>query len=367
MDFEKQAGAASREDFASNEEQVAAKKAAIAEAAAAGDYDKVAELAQAAKGLETSKNEMMSNTEDAARAENAERDAAAKKEGDHVEALEMNKAFDESQAAEKAAQERAKIAEADKLSAEADAAAAAKLAEQIKSGNVGVEVQSAEVVQDKPIGNTFEAPKNETFEKYGEKMRGAAAELVNVKKQMQANEKIMYSKELDMAERLKAQDENKALNETRNKLREDALFGAEFRRQKTGESYSEYSDYQRKTLDEYRDAAMQDPQTVLSMLESGELGNGYREGEGVGQISEELRENPEFMAKALELLPNGRAAENFWVHVKGEARNNSELYIAAVKKNHLNYQWGSKEWKTDPEIQKIALESGLDPMYLQQN
>lgn len=142
MDFEKQqVGTASREDFASNEEQVAAKKQAIAEAAAAGDYDKVAELAQAAKGLEADKNEMMGTVQEEATAENAERDMVVKKESDHAEALEMNKAFDESKAVEAAAQERARIAEEDRLSAEADAAVAAKLAEQIKNGNVGAEAQ----------------------------------------------------------------------------------------------------------------------------------------------------------------------------------------------------------------------------------
>jgi hypothetical protein len=185
---------------------------------------------------------------------------------------------------------------------------------------------------------------------------------------MRANEEIMYNRDLDMAERLKAQDENKALNERRNQLRGDALSGVEFRRQKTGETYSEYSAYQHKAMDTYRETAMADPVTVMNLVESGELGSGYREGEGIGQMSEKFRRDTEFMTKVLELLPaESGAAENFWVHTRGEARKNKELYIAAVQKNHLNYQWGPKEWKTDPKIQKIALESGLDPMYLQRD
>ncbi len=76
MGFEKQqAKAASREDFARNEEQIVAQKQAIAEAAVVGDYDKVAALAQEAKSLEGNRQAMMSNTEDVARVENIERDA----------------------------------------------------------------------------------------------------------------------------------------------------------------------------------------------------------------------------------------------------------------------------------------------------
>lgn len=147
MSFENQKTDASREAFGSNEEQVAAKKRAIENALGAGDYDQVAALAQEAKGLEGDKNEMLGAAKDEATAENADRDMAKERDGAQGEANEMNQAFDESKAAEAAAKEKARIAEEDRLSAEADAAAAAKLVEQIKGGNVGVEAQLIETVK----------------------------------------------------------------------------------------------------------------------------------------------------------------------------------------------------------------------------
>ena len=239
-----------------------------------------------------------------------------------------------------------------------------------KKGEVSGEAKVTEAsISEGSTEEQFEAPKTEMFEKYGKRMRGAASELVSVMKEWEVNNGKAYDKTLDMAERLKAQETRESLNDRRNQLLRDATFGAEvvqFRRQKTGETYDEYSTYKYKTLDEYENTAMQDPQIVLNLAEAGQLGNGHHEKEGIGRVDKKLRENPEFMRKVLELLPNRDAAESFWVHVSGKARTR-ELYIASVKKNHLNYQWGSKEWKTDPEVQKIALESGLDPMYLQKN
>ena len=118
--FEKQVDP--RETFNNNEENIAQKKQAIAEAAIAGDFDKVASLAQEAKGLDGNKNEMIGNAQEEARAENAERDLAKEKESAHGEALEMNKAFDENKAAENAALEKARVAEEDRLQAEKEAA-----------------------------------------------------------------------------------------------------------------------------------------------------------------------------------------------------------------------------------------------------
>lgn len=450
MDFEKkQTGATSREDFASNEEQVATKKQAIAEAVAAGDYDKVAELAQEAKRLEGDKQEMMNATQEAALAENAERDMATKKEGDHAEALEMNKAFDESQAAEAVAKEKARIAEEDKLKAEADAAAATKLAEQIKGGGIVSEerpvvagqekiadgeaaamqsmVEAAKLARrgdpqaqeayravwqaipenirkapgfkdrvtatiredsakrwasdneealienaDRESGKTIEekigAPKTEMFQKYGSRMREASSELVGVKEKMRANREKIDDRNLDMTERKRAQGENDTLNDQRNRLLRDADFGAEvirYRSKKSDESYEAYERYKRKEMDEYERTAMQDPVIVMNLAKAGEFGTGYRENEGVGKIDRKLRGNPEFMMKVLEALPSSRAAESFSAHTYGLTPQHRELYIAAVKKNHLNYQFGPKEWTTDPEIQKIALASGLDERYLE--
>ncbi|MBP7822520.1 MAG: hypothetical protein KA034_01760 [Candidatus Moranbacteria bacterium] len=285
----------------------------------------------------------------------------------HSEADQMNRDFDVADAQAKKAEQAA----AHEAIAAEDAARAAALVERIKSGNIGGEVKptegvTTEVAQEESTQDIVEkigAPKTEMFEKYGEKMRASAAELAIVTREMRANEKKISDKNLDMSERRKAEAENNdVLNVKRNKLY-DGLMGVDvdLRRQKTGETYDEYRNYKYKTMDEYRDTVMQDPQTVLSMAEAGQLRN-----ESIGQINERLRGNPEFMAKVLEALPTKIAAEGFFVHVRGEAKTR-DLYVAAVKKNHLNYQWGPKEWATDPEIQKIALESGLDPVYLKKN
>jgi hypothetical protein len=404
---EQQFGAASREDFASNAEQVAVTREAIAEAALAGDFDKAGELAQMAKGLKSDSVEMMSRTEDVARAENAERDAETARKAAEAKVAE------DAARAEQAAAHATKEAE--------DVAKATALAEQIKSGNIGVthtETSADSVLADEqkvlddsrvfyasrlenkayslnnyhsvkpehPVSSEdlmlqdarqedmelmfkkIGAPKTEMFEKYGERMRNAASALVGAMKEWRAHDDKTSDETLDMAERLKAQEIRKSLNERIYQLSRDASFGAEviaFRRQKRDESWSEYHSYREKTCAEYKSTAMQDPQIVLNLAEAGQLGNGYRENEGIGQIDGKLRENLEFMQKVLETLSR-KGAEAFFVHVQGKARTR-ELYIASVKKNHLNYQWGPKEWATDPEIQKIALESGLDPMYLKKN
>ena len=71
------------------------------------------------------------------------------------------------------------------------------------------------------------------------------------------------------------------------------------------------------------------------------------------------------MTELLDSLPDRNAAQNFWASCTGEARQSRELYITAVQKNHLNYQFGPKEWKKDPEIQQIAVKSGLSSVYLE--
>ncbi len=216
--------------------------------------------------------------------------------------------------------------------------------------------------QEGPIEKSLEAPKTEVFEMYGEKIRQSAKELADVMKVIQVNEKTMYDQSLDMSERLKAQEADRILNGKRNALREKVLYGVGVR--KIHSSYEDY-DKEMRASTEYKATVMDDPQTTLLLAESGQLGNGYREKEGIGQLSGRLRSNLEHMTKLLDALPSRDSAESFFVHCSGEARQNRDLYIAAIKKNHLNYQWGKKDWAQDPEIQKIALESGLDSMYLQ--
>lgn len=277
---------------------------------------------------------------------------------------------------------RAEQAEQDQVARQQEIDEATALAERIKNGTPGKEVPgtleveggkseersepTGENLGKKPIEEQIGTPKTEMFEKYGSRMREASSELVEVMKEMRANDEKKYNKNIDMAERLKAEAANTPLNDRRNQLLDDATWGSKvvkLRGQKAGETWSEHVDYERKTLNEYNRTAMQDPQIILDLAEAGQLGNGYREGEGVGRIDRKLRSDPEFMAKVLENLSQA-GAESFWAHAVGEA-NNQELYLAAVKKNHLNYQWGAQEWKLDPEVQKVALESGLDPTYLQ--
>ena len=315
------------------------------------------------RALRAQKTEMVGNAQDEANAENKVREVydEATMENQKIDALEQQKAEAERVAAEalaeaQQAEEKARALEERKNDdVEKIVALRAEITGEGKSAQEG----AREVVVEKQQ----EEPKNEMFEKYGEKMRASARELVNVIREMTVKRGIMYNSSLSMEERLKAQGDERALNDKRNKLWGDALSGVDFRRQKGTEDYTEYRDYQHHAMDEYRRVALQDPETVLLLAESGELGDGYRPDEGIGMVDEKLRSNPEFMHKMLGVLPTA-GAESFWVHVRGEAMKDRSLYIAAIQKNHLNYQWGSDEMKKDPEVQKVALASGLDPVYL---
>lgn len=104
-----------RETFDKNEAGIAQTKQAIAEAVAAGDYDKVGALAQAAKSMEASNLEMSTPSQ---------------------EATDDNKAFDEAKAAEKA-QKDAERTEQAKQQTEKDKQEAAALLEKLTGGNAG--------------------------------------------------------------------------------------------------------------------------------------------------------------------------------------------------------------------------------------
>jgi hypothetical protein len=88
------------------------------------------------------------------------------------------------------------------------------------------------------------------------------------------------------------------------------------------------------------------------MVEAGELGNGYQENRGIGKISPELRSNPEFMSLVLDKL-TAQGAWGFWAHAIGETANDKNLFIEAIKKNPINYQFGKTEWNRDPKVRYI--------------
>lgn len=333
------------------------------------------------KKLKTANEALKNEDHSEALTENEKADA-------YGEADTMNKDLDAAKAkAEEAANlkaealARAEQAEQDQMARQKEIDEATALAERIKNGTSIREVpdivktegrenaehseSAGEDLGTKPVEERLETPKTEMFEKYGSTMRKAADELVSVMRDWEAKRAEQIASEFNSPEWKRLTDEERALNDRRNQLREDAMWGAKvikFRSQSSGESWSQHSDYQSKELDAYQKAAMSDPYTVMRLAEASQLGQGYGENEGIGKIDQKLRSNPEFMAKVLENISKS-GAESFWAHVAGEA-NNKELYLAAIKKNALNYQWGSKEWKSDPEVQQVALESGLIPTYL---
>ena len=270
---------------------------------------------------------------------------------------------------------RTEQAEQDRLEREEDLAKATTLLETIKSGNLGAETtQTAQAAEsgvaagsERPIEERLEAPETEMSEKYGERIRKAAKELVKVVKELEVSDAKLKSVDRQSAEWQPAVKEYNAINAKRNRLRSEATWDDTIlRKQNSGETDTAYHNYQGKALGEYQQTAMQDPVAALALAEAGELSeNGPpSEGLGIGRASKELRSNDEYMRRMLDVLDQN-SAQSFWAYTIGEARQDKELYLKAVRKNHLNYQFGSKEWKLDPEVQKIALASGLSPMYLQ--
>ncbi len=314
---------------------------------------------------------------DKAHGEALEMNAEFNKDKDHEEALGINKEIDEAKAAGIRVQEKAKFAEEARLSAEADRAVAAEVLKKLQGSDTApmpaekTEPMNTESVAEASVEDAKDtdetliekigAPDNETFKKYGSKMREAADALVSLKEKIIANDKKLKDENLEFksAEWKILWDENEALNDQRNELLSDATRGSKA---------IDLDPYLRENerdaeLKKYRETAMSDPYIVLHIVESGNLGYTHREKEGLGKINAELRSNPEFMSRVLDKL-SSRAAEGFWAHTQGETAKDKNLYIKAVKKNHLNYQWGKPEWKSDPKIQKTALESGLSSAYL---
>jgi len=104
----------SREVFDENEAGIAQKKQEITDAVTAGDYGKVAELAQEAKAMETAKGEMINSARD--------------------EATEVNKGIDEAKAAEEKAAREAALAEQARQDAEKSQQEADALLEKMNGG-----------------------------------------------------------------------------------------------------------------------------------------------------------------------------------------------------------------------------------------
>lgn len=223
----------------------------------------------------------------------------------------------------------------------------------------------------KPIEDTLEAPQYPAFEKYGAAMRQAAQELVEVCASIRVKNTEIDSASSD-EERGVLLAEKEALDKKRNTLRLRATRGVEERR---GVGVLDYrgapvgelarAQWESEQMKAYTEAAMDDPKTVMLLAQAGELGTGYQSKEGIGQVSERLRGNLEYMTKLLGVLPDSDSAQSFWTHCIGAAKGSKDLYKIAVQKNPANYQYGLHEWKTDPEIQKIASEAGLDPILVE--
>jgi hypothetical protein len=250
------------------------------------------------KGLNAAQAENIGRAADEAIVENTERDAEVARQK-----AEAQKAVEDAARAEQAAAHEAIAVE--------DAAKAAELLEKIKSGNIGGEIQPAEAVQEESTQDIVEkigAPKTEMFEKYGEKMRLDSSRAAEIAREMRKNDAIKNNQDLNYEERLKAEKASFALNDKRNQLLDGTFFGTTdtrafrqalgLRNQKTGEAYIEYFDYLSKVLDEYYDTAMQDPITVMNLVEAGAIN-----GDSIKRIDEKLRSNPDFMRKLLEVLP----------------------------------------------------------------
>ncbi len=346
-----------REDFDKNEEDVESIKAQFASAKSS---EEMMALAKKMQELEGNKNEMVGNAQEEAEKENEQRDLGAEmakdKEAEILAAKEL------ADLKLKDAAESAKKAEA--LLQRIKGEVSVEKTEPVAVENVG---QAKEIGQ-KDLIEQIGAPKSEMFEKYGEKMRQAADDLVENRKAIEANEEARKKVEYGTPEWQKLWDEGRALNDRRNELASDAAWGSnvvKFREEKSNESWTSYGNYKSEELRQYRSAALDDPYVVLRMVEAGALGIDAR-GDGLAYVSERLMGNSEFVREAFKLAKKHEAGYSgwFWNNVTGEARRNKELYIEAIKTNHLNYQFGSNEFKKDPEVQRVALESGLNPVYL---
>jgi len=204
------------------------------------------------------------------------------------------------------------------------------------------------------------------FEKYGQTMRQSADRLVEVVSKMKEKWDELVAAG-GTSQRPDLYEEHQALNDERNKLNSAIDYGngvIKHAERKTNESWGDHENSKRKLHEEYRNTALSDPYTVMRLAEAGQLSfKPSTSGETFASAS--LRGNVEFMSKLLDSLPDERwSGEHFWSQVTGEAAKDRDLYIRAIQKQPTSYQYGSKEWKNDPEIQKVALESGLDSSYL---
>lgn len=135
-----------------------------------------------------------------------------------------------------------------------------------------------------------------------------------------------------------------------------------------GEDEYQYS----KRVDEERrnfnNLVEDNSEIITALIEAGEIIGDSQYG-FKNKVSSRLCGDKKFIKKALDLLENSDSGNYnkgaIWGGVRGEVLADKDLYLRAVKLNPLNYQFGLKEWKSDPEVQKVAVdEGGLDPTYL---
>lgn len=289
---------------------------------------------------------------------------AVGKEADYKEAIKENEILDAHVSAidedETFNKEREENIEREKLQQEKDAAKLAEIRSAINggAGNANVIEHVFSSVEDDESGQQvliekLGAPTDEMFKEYGEKMRETADMLVLKNKEM-----LEASAGGDM-------EKFKTLREERNKLRNE-MYGDGVL--KFSGSQSEQDKKRMQQGEKYHEVALADPQVVLSLVEAGELGNGGDRGlGGFEKVPVKLMADKDFVKEIINLLEKKPAsAENgyFWRAVGGLAKMDKELFKRAVALNTLNYQHGNEDMKNYAEIQAIALENGLDAIYL---
>jgi len=230
-------------------------------------------------------------------------------------------------------------------------------------------------VDGQPIEERIGHPQTEMFKKYGEAMRQTVDELFDaVKERDNKHNEVLSAGGPTGGGPTKRPDLWKQYLELDDKVRQ--LRGFDLYGDKV------FKDAADRNIqgDKYIETVMSDPYMVLRLAECGQFyedtggetrsgtvtaaalfsGPNWKKNGGIGIIGENLRGNAEFAKKLLDIIPQDQAGF-FYSHITGEAKKDKDLFIAAVAKSRTNFQFGSDEWKKDPEVQKIALAGGLAP------
>lgn len=414
--FEEQPASTNRERITKNEASGEDIKKQLQEAMASGDADKIIELGGQMKSLKGQKEEFIDKDREEANLENADKmkRGELKEKGSektmYEEASETNKDFDENKVAEEAVKRKAEIAAQEMLQAQQDAAKLAEVRAKISGGKT-----VAEQLADK-------SSKPEDLSKYGvytdeERERVVNTTNAELKTYTDALEKQKGEKSAtvenveptnDIKEDTKEQPEKtdprlekymgtireslnkmKILNDGEEKIRATGKYVSnenmynlvghiqngrdsegkniiDVPKKEPGELEYQYIKRVGKSKEEFGELTKDNREIMFALAEVGQIGNSQ---DGLkNEVSDRLCGDKKFIADVLQAIKNsgkgGYAKGMIWGSVRGEAGSDKDLYLEAVKLNPLNYQFGSNEWKSDPEIQKVALESGLDSMYL---